>query len=105
VLPVWHIEEHRGSIQKLLIGFSDSRDYSDAVALLEMLTAHGNQIATTRSKALGDGLFELRGKQVRIFYIFRPGRRIVVLEGMVKKRTKIPSDVVDRMRKLAREVS
>ena len=34
-----------------------------------------------QSGALGDGLFELRGKQVRLFYVFLPGRLIVLLDG------------------------
>ena len=32
------------------------------------------------------------------FNTFRPGRRIVVLDGMVKKRQDIPADVLARVR-------
>jgi hypothetical protein len=56
------------------------------------------------SKALGKGLFELRGQQVRLFYVFRPGRRIVLLDGLVKKRGDIPPDAVARLRGLGAEV-
>ena len=31
---------------------------------------------------------------MRIFYTFRPGRRIVLLDGIVKKRDQIPRDVL-----------
>jgi hypothetical protein len=50
------------------------------------------------------GLFELRGHQVRIFYMFRPGRRIVLLDGIIKKQDAIPRDVVKRMRRYMHEV-
>ena len=53
---------------------------------------------------LGGGLFELRGEQLRIFYRFRPGHRIVFLDGMVKKRNDIPHDVLERVRQLQKEV-
>ena len=37
---------------------------------------------------------------MRIFYCFRPGGRIVLLDGMVKQRRDIPDDVLKRLRKL-----
>ena len=47
---------------------------------------------------VGEGLFELRGKQVRIFYTFLPKRVIVLLDGTIKKPDAIPAKVLDRMR-------
>ncbi len=44
------------------------------------------------------GLFELRGKEVRLFYRFRPGRRVVLLDGEIKKRNEIPKRVLARVR-------
>jgi hypothetical protein len=47
-------------------------------------------------------LFELRTKSgVRVFYVFRPGQQVVLLDGIVKKRDNIPASVVARMRELA----
>lgn len=43
------------------------------------------------AKNLGGGLYELRGTQIRIFYCFR-GRRIVLLDGTIKKRMDIPDE-------------
>jgi hypothetical protein len=83
----------------------DRRDYSDAGALLELLRIQGNRLGPPQSKSIGEGLFELRGKQVRLFYVFRSGRRIVVLGGIVKKRSDIPGAVLGRMRRLARQVT
>lgn len=83
----------------------DEHNFADALALLELLEAKGNALRPPRSESLGDGLFELRAhpRPVRLFYIFRPGRRIVVLDGIVKKRDKIPADVLRRVRGYQRD--
>ena len=57
------------------------------------------------SKGLGGGLFELRGGEVRIFYTFRPGQRIILLDTMLKKRTDIPKRFVERLRKLVKRIA
>jgi hypothetical protein len=56
------------------------------------------------SGELGSGLFELRGKQVRLFYVFLPGRVAVLLDGEIKKRKDIPPAVLKRMHQLRKEV-
>jgi phage-related protein len=77
-----------------------------AAALLLALRERGNQLRAPHSKPLGEGLFELRSvpHAVRIFYMFLPGRRIVLLDGIVKKRDDIPAAVLTRLRQLQREV-
>jgi hypothetical protein len=40
---------------------------------------------------------------VRIFYTFKPGRVIVLLDGVVKKRGDIPARDLERMRRLRME--
>ena len=45
-----------------------------------------------------------REGQIRIFYLFRPGRRIVLLDGIIKKQDKIPRDVLKRVRRYMQEV-
>jgi hypothetical protein len=84
----------------------DEENLADALALLELLEARGNVLRPPRSEPLGGGLFELRAhpRPVRIFYVFQPGRRIVVLDGIVKKRARIPGDVLKRMRGYQRDV-
>jgi hypothetical protein len=84
----------------------DQESRADVLALLELLAARGNVLRPPRSEPLGRGLFELRAhpRPVRIFYIFRPGRRIIVLDGIVKKSGKIPLDVLRRVRNYQRDV-
>ncbi len=69
-----------------------------AAALLLALRERGNQLRAPHSKPLGDGLFELRSVPhgIRIFYMFLPGKRIVLLDGVVKKRDEIGTALLAR---------
>lgn len=75
-----------------------------ALALIEILQRRGNLLREPQAKALGHGLHELRSGQVRVFYMFLPGRRIVLLDGMIKKQDEIPAHVMKRLRKMQRVV-
>jgi phage-related protein len=79
---------------------------AEVAALLVALRERGNLLRPPHSKALGEGLFELRSVKhaVRVFYMFLPGQQIVLLDGMVKKRDDIPASVLRRMRLLQSEV-
>jgi len=94
----------RRAVSDFISALGDDRAFDEAAALIKLVRERGNALREPRSKSLGDGLFELRGKQVRIFYVFRPGRRIVLLDGMVKKRDDIPRDPIQRFRQLRKEV-
>lgn len=80
------------------------QDRVDALALIKLLEERGNALRRPQSAALGGGLFELRRNQVRIFYVFRHGRRITLLDGIVKKQDKIPVRVLDRVRQFQKEI-
>jgi len=41
---------------------------------------------------------------IRVFYVFLPGRQIVLLDGIVKKRNDIPAAVLRRIRLSQSEV-
>jgi len=71
---------------------------AEAIALIKLAETLGNKLREPHSKALGDGLFELRRNQVRLFYMFEPGQIIRLLGGMVKKQDRIPADVLTQMR-------
>ncbi len=72
---------------------------------MQLLEEQGNLLRRPHSGTLGEGLFELRGKQVRIFYTFLPKRAIVLLDGMIKKQDTIPVKVLDRMRAYQKTVA
>jgi len=62
------------------------------VVLSQRMECIGSNLGEPHSKALGDGLFELRLKAVegiaRVFYCTLPQRRIVMLHCFVKKTQK-----------------
>lgn len=83
----------------------EGRHANEAAAALPLLKEHGNQLRPPRSRKIDDNLFELRGThQVRIFYMFLPGRVIVLLDGIVKKRNDIPKQDLERIRRYRQEV-
>ena len=63
----------------------------DSILLLEEF---GNNLREPHSKAMGDGLFELRIKFSndisRIFYFFCVGNKIILTNGFIKKTNKTP---------------
>src|SRR5438445_9973420 len=98
----WRIEEYRTAAGeapvRALIAALPSDARAEAIALVKLAQVLGNKLREPQSKALGDGLFELRRNQVRLFYVFEPGQTIRLLGGMVKKQDRIPSDVLAQMR-------
>ena len=74
-----------------------------AVRSLELLEEFGNTLREPNSKAVGDGLFELRIKFSsdisRIFYFFYVENKIVLTNGFVKKTPKTPSAEFELARK------
>ncbi len=84
----------------------DERHARQAATLLAKLAERGNQMRPPDSVAVEAqrNLLELRGHQVRIFYMFLPGRVIVLLDGILKKQDKIARRDLDRMLAYQREV-
>lgn len=105
--PEWTIDAYETDTGEkpalLFLRSLEARDRVDAATLLKTLREQGNALRRPHSGALDDGLFELRGKQVRIFYIFLPGRVALLLDGEIKKRNDIPPATLKRMRKLQKD--
>ena len=61
----------------------------------ERMEVHGPDLGMPHTRAMGDGLFELRLKAsegiARVFYCTKVGRRIVVLHHFIKKTDKTPA--------------
>ncbi|WP_250462754.1 type II toxin-antitoxin system RelE/ParE family toxin [Caballeronia sp. GAFFF2] len=76
---------------------------SDYLRLLRILMKHGPALRLPHSRALGDGLFELRphGEEGigRVFYCTLLGQRIVMLHSFVKKTQQTPDDELRIARK------
>lgn len=79
---------------------------------IDLLAQNGNDLREPYSKALEDGIFELRAKVgsdiSRVLYFFVIGKRIVLTNGFIKKSQKTPKSEKDKAKRyradyLARE--
>jgi phage-related protein len=99
----WEVDDYQGPH-----GARPVKDFLDALsvhakakvyAALDMLATEGNQLRLPKSRALGSGLFEMRIRHhegpFRIVYCFRPGGKIVLLHGFVKRSEQIPAQELD----------
>ena len=81
---------------------------ADYARLVELLVEHGPRLRLPHSRALGDGLFELRprgGSGIgRAFYCYVHGRRVVVLHAFMKKTPQTPERELKLARRRQREV-
>ncbi len=98
-------EDGRGNrpVEKFLESLGEG-DRGSVKAKLVYLQERGNQLREPISKSLGGGLFELRVKAYRLFFCFRPGNRILVLHGIIKKSRATPKRELDLARKRMKEV-
>jgi phage-related protein len=104
----WRIEDYRTAagettVRSFIAGLS-AEAKAEAIALIKLAETLGNNLREPHSKALGEGLFELRRNQVRLFYMFEPGQIIRLLGGMVKKQDRIPGDILAQMRGYQKDV-
>ncbi len=80
---------------------------SKALDSIEILKEFGNRLREPYSKAIGDGIFELRikfsGGITRILYFFAVENRIILTNGFIKKTDKTPAAEIDLARRCKRE--
>jgi phage-related protein len=74
----------------------------------ERIEVYGPDLGMPHTRAMGDGLFELRLKAAegiaRVFYCTLVGRRVVMLHQFVKKSEKTPRKELEVARKRMKEV-
>jgi phage-related protein len=75
---------------------------------LELLMEFGPNLRMPHSRAMGDGLFEIRargrGGIGRALYCFLVGRRVVILHAFIKKTQDTPAKELQIARRRMREV-
>ncbi len=80
----------------------------DFARLVEILAEFGPLIRLPHSRAMGEGLFELRPRgrsgTGRAFYCFVTGKRIVIVHAFIKKSQQTPERELKLARKRAKEV-
>ncbi|AYE29136.1 hypothetical protein CNX72_18715 [Burkholderia pseudomallei] len=81
---------------------------ADYLRLLDLMQEFGADLRMPHSRAMGDGLFELRPKGRegigRVFYCTHVGRHVVVLHSFVKKTQETPQNELRTARTRLSEV-
>jgi len=103
----YETKDGRRPVQEFLLKLkaTDPDDFAAVAAGLEKLR-HRQYHREPLSKALGDGLFELRhvGKlNTRVLWFFRKGRRIVAVHGIRNKGQTVPARDLDTARERMRD--
>lgn len=82
--------------------------YADFLRLTELLEDGGLDLRMPHSRAMKDGLFELRCKGPegigRAFYCTQVGRELVILHSIIKKTQATPAKDLELARKRLKEV-
>jgi len=100
----YYSEDVRLEIETLPVGIRASY-----ARLTELLEEFGLDLRMPHSRAMGDGLFELRprGREgiARVFYCTKVGRKIIILHSFIKKTNETPKRELDIARRRRREVN
>lgn len=89
----WRITYHTEGVESFVLGLPDGL-LAKYLRLTDMMLEFGANLGMPHTRAMSDGLFELRvkGKEgiARVFYGTLVEQRIVMLHGFVKKSEKTP---------------
>ncbi|WP_165498828.1 type II toxin-antitoxin system RelE/ParE family toxin [Chlorobium sp. N1] len=81
----------------------------DYARLIELLMDYGPDLRMPHSRAMGNGLFEIRPRGSdgigRAFFCFMRGRRIVILHAFIKKTQATPQKELLIARKRMKEIT
>ena len=81
---------------------------ADYRRLLDLMEQYGADLRLPHSRAMGDGLFEIRCRGSegigRVFYGMMIGKRIIVLHSFIKKTQETPDKEIKKARKRLKEV-
>ncbi len=81
---------------------------ADYIHLIDLTQHHGADLRMPHSRAMGDGLFELRPKSPegigRVFYCMQLGYTVVILHSFINKTRTTPAAELKLARKRLKEV-
>ncbi len=97
---MYETEAGRLPVVDFLSGIKDDKLLAKIYRDIKLLEVSGNLLREPYSKALNNGLFELRTKQgtniSRIIYFFIVGNNIVLTNGFIKKTQKTPTSEIEK---------
>ena len=83
--------------------------YADFLRLISLMEEHGADLRLPHSRAMGEGIFELRCKGKdgagRAFYCTMIGRRIIILHSFIKKTQQTPDLELKIARRRLKEIN
>jgi phage-related protein len=104
---MWSIQYFNTRVQQDIEGWPVGI-YADYLRLIFLMENHGADLRMPHSRAMGQGLFELRCKGAegigRAFYCTMVGREIVVLHSFIKKSQETPDSEMKIARKRLKDV-
>lgn len=104
---MWSIQYFNARVQQDIEGWPVGI-YADFLRLISLMENHGADLRMPHSRAMGQGLFELRCKGAegigRAFYCTMVGREIVILHSFIKKSQETPDSEMKIARKRLKDV-
>lgn len=104
---MWSVETLNDEVNEDLLNLPP-KIQAKLLHILELLEQYGNEVREPHTKALGEGLFEIRAKGeegiARAFFTFRGNRVILILSIFIKKTQKTPKKELDKARKILKEL-
>lgn len=89
----WSITYQTEAVESFVLGLPDGL-LARYLRLTDMMLEFGANLGMPHTRAMSDGLFELRikGKEglARVFYCTLVGQQIIMLHGFIKKSEKTP---------------
>jgi phage-related protein len=103
----WRIEYYNTTVEQAILDLSSGL-LARYVRLADLMTEFGPNLGMPHTRAMGEGLFELRVKGqegiARVFYCTGVQRRLVMLHVFIKKSQKTPKRELDIAKRRLREV-
>jgi phage-related protein len=103
----WEIAYFRDDVQESILDFPAGIQ-ARYIHLAERMIHFGPDLGMPHTRAMGNGLFEMRMKSKegigRVFFTTLPSRRIIMLHAFIKKSAKTPSKDLKIARARLKEV-
>lgn len=83
----------------------DLADQKKMQVMFDRMAATGSIANRERFKKIEDDLWEFKSHQIRMPCFFKPGRKLYVTHGFIKKQNKIPKEEIERARRIMARVA
>lgn len=104
----WAIEYYGKMVEDFIFEELPDGLLARYIHLSKRMLEYGPNLKEPHTKAIGDGLFEMRLKSAegiaRVMYCTVVGRRIVMLHGFIKKSLQTPPNELETARRRMKEV-